>query len=168
MTKSKWIQLIFAVLTGLWMVVIFLFSAQNGETSSETSGQIVDQIAPIVIKEYDKLPEPVRQSKEAILTLIVRKSAHFSEYAFLGLLTFFALPWNKIKRLTQILTAFGIGTFYAITDEFHQTFSDGRSPAVVDVLIDSAGVLSGILLAWLLYRLISICLKRKRNRKKQS
>ena len=33
-----------------------------------------------------------------------------------------------------------ISARYAATDEFHQTFVDGRTGTPVDVLIDSAGI----------------------------
>ncbi|MGM9636358.1 MAG: VanZ family protein [Eubacteriales bacterium] len=165
MTKSKWIRLIFSILTVLWMVVIFLFSAQDGETSSETSGKIVEQVAPVVIKDYEHLPESVKQIKVNDLNHVIRKLAHFSEYAILGMLTFFALLWDRIKRLPHILIAFGIGGIYAVTDELHQILSIGRSPAVLDVLIDSAGVLAGTLIAWLIFCLFRIFLRQKRRRK---
>lgn len=165
MKKSGRIQMIFAVLTILWMGIIFLFSSQSGEASSETSGRIVDRIAPILIRDFENLSDTVRRSRIDWLTHIIRKLAHFFEYAFLGLLSFFALPWNRLKRLPQILIAFGIGVFYAATDEFHQNFSSGRSPAVTDVLIDSAGVLAGILFAWLVFSLI-LSSSPKRRRKK--
>ena len=47
-------------------------------------------------------------------------------------------------------SAWGIGTFYAVTDEIHQLFSPGRSCEFRDMCIDCAGVLTGILLIILL------------------
>ena len=38
-----------------------------------------------------------------------------------------------------------VGVLYAASDEFHQSFVPGRSPSIVDVGIDSLGVLTGIL-----------------------
>ena len=42
-----------------------------------------------------------------------------------------------------------IGTAYAVTDEFHQSFVPGRSCELRDVVIDSCGVLTGVLAALL-------------------
>ena len=39
-----------------------------------------------------------------------------------------------------------IGILYAASDEFHQSFSPGRTPKVTDVYIDTLGVILGILL----------------------
>ena len=42
-----------------------------------------------------------------------------------------------------------IGTAYAVTDEFHQSFVPGRSCEFRDIVIDSCGVLTGVLAALL-------------------
>ena len=44
--------------------------------------------------------------------------------------------------------AWVVGTLYAASDEIHQLFVPGRSGQLRDVLLDSAGVAAGILLAW--------------------
>jgi len=82
------------------------------------------------------------------LMLVLRKLTHFSEYFALTLLWWWALS-TQIggRRALPIAVAIAIG--YAITDEIHQTFVDGRVGTPVDVLIDSAGVLTA---AWLLRR----------------
>ena len=68
---------------------------------------------------------------------ILRKGAHMLEYAILG-----ALLLRAIRRETPALLA---GIAYAITDEIHQHFVAGRHSSPVDVAIDSAGALLGIL-----------------------
>ncbi len=71
--------------------------------------------------------------------LVLRKLAHATEYAVLGALLSRALGREPL--------AFGIGVAYAASDEFHQHFVRGRHASPVDVAIDAAGVLLGIL-AW--------------------
>ena len=39
-----------------------------------------------------------------------------------------------------------VGVTYAASDEFHQSFVPGRGPSIIDVGIDSLGVLTGILI----------------------
>ena len=46
--------------------------------------------------------------------------------------------------------AWVVGTLYAASDEIHQLFVPGRSGQLRDVLLDSAGVAAGILLAWMI------------------
>jgi VanZ family protein len=71
--------------------------------------------------------------------LVLRKLAHFGEYAVLGLLL--------VRALGRELLAVAAGVAYAATDELHQHFVRGRQAAFRDVAIDSAGVLAGLLLA---------------------
>jgi VanZ family protein len=71
--------------------------------------------------------------------LILRKLAHTAEYAILGALVF------RACRKTPV--AFLIASAYAVTDEVHQTFVRGRHGSPVDWLIDSVGVLVGVVLA---------------------
>jgi VanZ family protein len=68
---------------------------------------------------------------------ILRKCAHVTEYAILGLLL--------VRALGRETPAFLAGVAYAITDEIHQGFVSGRHASPVDVAIDSTGVLIGIL-----------------------
>jgi VanZ family protein len=71
--------------------------------------------------------------------LILRKLAHFGEYAVLGLLL--------VRAFGREPLAAAAGVAYAATDELHQHFVRGRHSAFRDVAIDSAGVLAGLLLA---------------------
>jgi VanZ family protein len=68
---------------------------------------------------------------------VLRKCAHVTEYAVLGLLL--------VRAVGREAPAFLLGAAYAITDEIHQHFVSGRHASPVDVAIDSTGVLLGIL-----------------------
>ncbi len=169
--KAKWVQRICLILSLIWMVVIFAFSAQNGETSSKTSGKVVDKVAPVVVPNYEKLPEKQKTEKKEGLTYIIRKGSHFSEYALLGLLLSFSMPFDRMKRLYTSLIAMGICVLYAISDEIHQKFSGGRTAAAVDVLIDSMGALVGVLCACLILWIVVQWQKRRKttqNKKKRT
>jgi VanZ family protein len=71
--------------------------------------------------------------------LVLRKIAHFCEYAILGFLL--------VRATRREPVAFALGVLYAASDEIHQHFVPGRHAAVRDVAIDSAGVLVGVLAA---------------------
>jgi VanZ family protein len=71
--------------------------------------------------------------------LLLRKLAHAAEYAILGALL--------VRALQRPYWALVLGVAYAISDEIHQTFVPGRQGSPIDVLIDSAGVLAGVVLA---------------------
>jgi VanZ family protein len=74
------------------------------------------------------------------LDLMLRKAAHMTEY---GLLWFLLLRAFGYERPWL---AFGIAFAYACSDEFHQTFVDGRHGTPVDVGIDTAGMAVAALL----------------------
>jgi VanZ family protein len=65
---------------------------------------------------------------------ILRKAAHMAEYGLLWYL------WHRALELDSPLPATAITLAYAASDEFHQTFVDGRHGSPVDVLIDAAGI----------------------------
>jgi VanZ family protein len=83
--------------------------------------------------------QPDLSSGLGTVDLILRKLAHMAEY---GLLVF--LWWRPLRELTTertaVAIAFAIALAYAGTDEFHQSFIDGRHGTPVDVLIDSIGM----------------------------
>jgi VanZ family protein len=70
--------------------------------------------------------------------LVLRKGAHMTEYAILGLLL--------VRAVGRELPAFAIGVAYAASDEIHQHFVAGRHASPVDVAIDGVGLMLGILL----------------------
>ena len=65
----------------------------------------------------------------------LRKAAHMAEYAVLYLLTLRA----RSGRRAWAAAAFSV--FYAMSDEYHQSFVPGRSGLWSDVAVDAAGVL---------------------------
>lgn len=139
-------RIIFATLIIINCATIFYFSHQVADDSSNQSSIIVEIISNIIpyIKNMEE-PDKII-FKEEILTPIVRKTAHFSIYAMLGLLTTnFMLTIENKKMYKRALFALAFCFIYAITDEFHQTFIPGRSGELRDVLIDSSGALVGIL-----------------------
>ena len=73
---------------------------------------------------------------------LVRKLAHFTEFAVLGGL----LLWQYTMRRKKSLPAFFWGVLAACVDETIQRFVPDRGPSILDVLLDSLGVAVGIFL----------------------
>lgn len=134
-------RVIFLVLSILWMSVIFWFSAQNGEESAAKS---------LPLAELLHIPE-----------WMVRKGAHMTEYAVLSALLFGFFHTFYIKQRKAGMVSWLVSVIYAVTDEFHQMFSDGRTPSARDVCIDAAGAFAGVLVA------IGIFLLHKKKLKKE-
>ena len=128
-TKKKIINIILVI---IWMAVIFIMSSFNSTDSGNQSGFIVDIISNILnINNID------------VLSLIIRKLAHLSEYFILGLLVYNLIySYNKKMYIAIIICI-----FYAISDEVHQMFVPGRSCQMLDICIDSIGSVLGIFLS---------------------
>lgn len=156
------IAILLAVLILSTMAVIFFFSAESGEESGSRSADVTDAILKITHPNLDSLPREEQQSIEASVHHLVRKTAHFLEYAFLAFLTTCLLLWLKHFSVFRIrprqvwVFPAALGLLYAISDEVHQIFSH-RGARVTDVLIDFAGTLFGVCMvhvaAWMLRHL---------------
>ena len=144
--QEKTKRTILGILILINCATIFMFSNQIADDSSITSSRVVNLISEI-IPTIKNMQEPDKTIlKEEILTPIVRKCAHFSIYAMLGMLTIsFAQTLKNKKQYQLIIYSLLFCIFYASTDEFHQYFIPGRSAEIRDVLIDSSVALTGIL-----------------------
>jgi len=86
------------------------------------------------------------------------KVGHFIGYFCFGLSVAFALPQQS--RLVPVLSIL-ICSIYALSDEFHQSFTPGRSPSVMDVIFDTVYAVIGIVL----YKVVTLKrLKKPNNR----
>ncbi|MDE7384269.1 MAG: VanZ family protein [Anaeroplasmataceae bacterium] len=143
-----------------WMGVIFYFSHQNGVSSSRMSNKVTKWVVNTFVSNYSNLPKDEQANILKNTSYVIRKLAHYSEYVVLGLFLFVAVNafTSNQKIIFPVVSILGI--LYAVSDELHQYFIGGRAPAVKDVLIDSIGVLTILLL-------IGSILNLKRIRKKK-
>lgn len=127
------------------MTIIFGFSSQDGKESGNISKKITEQI----VKRIPQIQEKEQEEKEIIINRIekvIRKIAHFSIYTVVGILVMALISTYQIKEKNRIIISTIIGIIYACSDEIHQSFVPGRSPMITDVMIDTMGVILGILL----------------------
>ncbi|MCI8347220.1 MAG: VanZ family protein [Bacilli bacterium] len=136
-----------SILFIVWLLVIFLFSNQNGVSSKQLSRQVLDKI--ISISSYVTNQSISPEKKEQIIKKyhpIIRKIAHFTIYFILGILVYLAVYLYKKNKKWTIWISVVFCIIYACSDEFHQILSVGRTFKVKDILIDTLGSLFGILL----------------------
>ena len=141
-------------------ITIFIFSGQNGETSSKTSRGFTEKIINLlpISKNWNenKKQEIIEKSQT-----IIRKLAHFTIYTIAGIwMMAFANTYDNITLKQKILIVITIGMLYAISDEFHQMFSDGRTPSIRDVGIDTLGVTFGSIITTLIAKIAKITKKK--------
>ena len=156
-------RIIFSILSVICMAVIFCFSLENSDESSETSMKFTDTAVHIAVNDFDDRPLKEQISIMDKATFIIRKSAHFSLFAMLGFFVSMAVGRRKFFSFTSaavLLFCF----LYAVSDEIHQSFVPGRSCELRDMLIDTSGALAGMLASMLVFFIFrKISLKRKNN-----
>jgi hypothetical protein len=121
----------------LWAGCISWFS--TGAFSAHSTHHYIDPVLRFLFGDLS--PQGFRLAHS-----VVRKTAHFTEYAFLGVLLCRALtaPGARITGgvLARTITLCGA---YASIDEIHQTFETSRTGSALDVLIDVIGATTGSL-----------------------
>ena len=105
----------------LWAALIFAFSAQPN----------------------------LRIAQADSLDFVLRKAGHMFVFGVLSVLLWRALSSAGVRR--AIVSSWVLTVAYAASDEFHQSFTQGRHPSPVDVGIDASGAVIAlcILVLWL-------------------
>ena len=157
MKKKRYLfwTILFALLVISVMVMIFCFSAENGSNSTATSNAVTQFVLKLIKPDYDSMTGPEKSAFFAKVAHIIRKLAHFTEYFLLGLFSSLLLvsvrrPSGKSVGALFVLPVL-FAALYAVFDEGHQRFIQGRAAQVTDVLIDTAGALAATLLVALFY-----------------
>lgn len=135
-------KVIYIFFTVLCMLVIFTFSSKNSTVSNQTSKQLINK----VITSYEKISHKNIDKEELInkLNYPIRKLAHYSIYLILGIFVYniFLISKIKNKETISIIVCF----IYASLDEFHQLFVIGRTAQVKDILIDTLGSITAVII----------------------
>ena len=139
MIKKLFIVLSWVVVL-LWMVFIFKLSSQPANESKELSSRVTE----FVVETVEKVTSKKFEVED--LGHIVRKNAHFFSYLIFGVLVMNAFRRLGAKGFKSCIHALIFSMLYAVSDEVHQAFVPGRGPQITDVLIDSLGVITGVLI----------------------
>ena len=146
--QRTWVRVLLTTMTAAVMLLIFFFSNETADKSDRTSGTFAMVAIRMAYPEYEEMPESEQEEVFNVMQHLVRKTAHFTEYALLGLLIRFCLQsWIGNRKKHLLPAAWIFGTLYAVTDELHQLLTDGRAGQWTDVVLDSSGVLAGAVIA---------------------
>jgi VanZ family protein len=129
----------------IWLGVIFIGSSDmmSAEQTSRFLVPFLRWLRP------DITPETL-----AFIHFCFRKLGHVTEYAILAILLWrLAFRGMNLKLTRSILCVnlWVIATVFAALDEFHQSFVESRTAAYGDVMIDSAGAIFGLVIAYLVF-----------------
>ncbi len=127
------------------MYMIYSFSAQTGDQSSQLSYQVSRIIVQTGAEILDKdLTEDEINYYIEKYHYYIRKLAHMTEYCILAISIAIPLYTYGLRGFWLVLFAGFICCGFAASDEYHQSMVGGRTPSKKDVLIDSVGVFIGI------------------------
>lgn len=127
-----------------------MFSNAPSNESSETSSKVITTF--IEIRDNITNNNTSEIDKTIIienLSFIVRKLAHITEYIILAFLMYNVLHNYNINDYKIVII---LCIIYSCTDEFHQLFIPGRSGQIIDVLIDTIGIIIGTTFYYLLIK----------------
>ena len=121
-----------------------MIPASGSSEESRIVGEIVKPVLEVVV------------GKGNVTDHLVRKLAHFTEYMVLGCLMG-ANVAVRVRMSSWFFWSYGLLLCLAVAviDESIQIFSPGRSPQVTDVLLDTSGSLTGMVVMWVIVRLRS-------------
>ena len=149
--KAK--RIILGILIIIWMGTVFYLSSEDGDISSNTSGKTIRVVV-------DTLPSTKKLEEKEKVKIVenwqptTRKLAHYTIYAVGGILLYTFMNTFETSKKNKFEYATISGFCYAITDEIHQYFVSERSSEIRDVLIDTGGVVTGILITIAIIKLI--------------
>lgn len=143
-TSRRELLIAFAPLV-VWITIILILSSNFGSTSHTSV-----LIRPILVFLFPTAPDETI----AIYHGYVRKAAHFTEYAILGLVAYraFALITFESVRGRTHLIALAVVIATALVDEFNQSFNTVRTGSIYDILLDIFGGVTMIAIIWVFGR----------------
>lgn len=145
---------IILILSIAWLLLIFNFSAMTSQDSNSKSTGLTEKLISKVLDATneagitDSHPDAEKLSKAtSLINKPFRKVAHATVYFVLALilLALGRIIFGSKKYLLTCVLALLFCFIFAMTDEYHQTFVDGRTGQFSDVIIDTAGACIGIL-----------------------
>ena len=136
MKPNRFWRVALPIAIALWTAFVWSRSLMSAEESAADSSRV----AALIMRLFGLETQP------DWLTFAIRKTAHFAEFAILGLL------WGGCSRTYgRRLWLWGLPV--GAMDECLQFLSPGRAPMLMDVGIDTAGFLCGVAVVWLFVRL---------------
>lgn len=122
-----------------WMALIFF--ASTGTFSAANTSSI---LRPLMLWLFPHASE----ASIDLAHFLVRKAAHFTEYAVFGLLAARAFTGSSHDALRRgwFFVALLLVIFYSLFDEFHQSFVPSRTASIYDSLLDTSGGFTTLLL----------------------
>lgn len=125
------------IIAVLWMGVIFWFSSQP----ADESGKLSFSVGETMLKNSKKYNDLNKNEQEKIIKendVFVRKAAHVFLFFVLGIILRLISQQYNLTTLQMFWFAAAFCCLYAVSDETHQLFVEGRGCQAADMAIDTA------------------------------
>lgn len=134
----------------LLLVVVFIASGQTAEQQSMQdilkewlpNKPLESFLSLFQIPYWGVLVSVEERGYYAFVEFLIRKGTHFTYFGLIGLAIYVALPEFKQRKLIAIT----ITMLLAMADEFRQSFTSGRTASLQDVMLDTSGAITALLL----------------------
>jgi VanZ family protein len=125
----------------LLLFILLIYFNSTGAMSASSTGRI---LRPLLAFLFGELTD----AQYGLVQSVIRKTAHFTQYAMLGWLSAraFSSSSREILRRNWFIVSLSLVAVIASLDEYHQSFVSSRSGSVYDVLIDITGGATALIL----------------------
>lgn len=163
-SKKKFVFIILAI---IWCIVIFAFSDMPSDESNSKSKGTINKAIEETLEVTNGSGITNKHPSEKRMNIVInklngplRKCMHASVYFVLATLVFWGLKAFGLKGWKISILPIIICFIYAYTDEFHQSFINGRSSEFIDVIIDTIGAVIGIIIVNIILGIVNKIKKR--------
>ncbi|SES30411.1 VanZ family protein [Psychrobacillus sp. OK032] len=132
------------------LIVVFISSGQTAEQQSLVpvlekwlpNKPLESLLSYLQIPYWGILVSIEERGYYPFVEFLIRKGTHFFYFGIIALAIYAALPKFNYRKLTAI----SLTMFFAVADELHQSFTSGRTASAQDVMLDTAGAITALLL----------------------
>jgi VanZ family protein len=156
--RITWKDNIFLLMPFVIMFLLYWSSSMSYETQSLTSpldtllaGRPFENLLSQFEFTYaGNLVSIKSDGYVSFIEFFIRKGAHFFSFFFLGFFWVLGLRKRMREEWLVVLLSILLCIGYASFDELRQSFHPGRTGIMADVILDTAGAIAGVGIAWLL------------------
>ncbi len=148
MKAKKALRVFFRVALPVLSLVCLFYIFFNSMRAAHNAIYVTNSVSGVVTKVAQKVTATgLTKTKAGSIAAKIGHAGEFALFAFL--LSAAALQRRKTAEGLPF-QVFAVSLFAAVTDEYLQTRSVGRTPSVTDVIVDLSGALTGLGLALLI------------------
>lgn len=147
-------RILYTISTVLIICFIFLQSSKSADVSAGESGRVLALLNKLAL--IIGLVDPFSHE-------FVRTCAHFTEFFALGISLFFMYRAYYQKLLFNAVVSTASAFFIAFCDECIQLFAEGRTFQIEDLIVDTSGAVTAVIITMLLLTIRNIILKKNQR-----